>query len=955
MDSATTQPEAVLEDKFIDQLETLGYEKVAVRNEDDLTQNLKSQLEKHNNITLSDREFDQVLAELSRGDIFDKAVRLRDRINYKDDDGDTRSIELVNRLKWCKNEFQVTHQVTMEGSYGNRYDVTILINGLPLVQIELKRRGLEIKEAFNQTKRYHKHSYWVGWKLFGYIQVFVISNGVNTKYYANNPVGMLDFKQTFFWADRDNRRFSQLSEFAEVFLEKCQLSKLITKYVVMSETDRMLMVLRPYQYHAVEAIVERVRTSGRFGYIWHTTGSGKTLTAFKTAQILTGTSNVHKVLFVVDRKDLDYKTITDFNNFKKGSVDATNNTRELVRQLGDEDINLVVTTLQKLNNATLKRHHSQVMDGLRDKRMVFIFDECHRSQFGVTHKNILKFFPKAQMFGFTGTPIFAQNATFGEHGKRTTADLFEECLHKYVITDAINDENVLRFSIEYYRTFTEREDKDDEDIKVEAINTQEVWEAEERLNDVTDHIIANHARKTHNREFNAIFCVSNIKTLIRYYDLFKQKKESGEHDLKIATIFSYQVNEDDSDPSGSLDTDFIETSTDPVDEHNRDSLDRFIQDYNGTYGTNYSTKDSFYQYYQDIGKRVRERAKNKMTGKDIDILLVVNMFLTGFDCALLNTIYVDKNLKYHGLIQAYSRTNRILGSKKSHGNVLCYRNLKPATDQAVALFADKDALEKIALEPYGKYVEYFNDAVAKLREIADTVDSVDNLVREDDQAGFIKAFRRLIRLMNVLVCFTEFDFDKLDMDAQTFEDYKSKYLDLHDKIKTDRQKEEVSILDDIDFEMELIRRDNINVSYILDLLVAMKKATQGEREKRLRLIMRTLDTEVQLRSKRELIKQFIEQELPAISQGGDVRGAFYRYFEEQKEQAIESLCEDEGLDTQGLRRLIDNYKFNERMPVRRDVINIMHKRPMLRERIEVGNYIISKFRELVETFVDGID
>ena len=951
----TTQSEAALENDLIKQLQELGYEEVRIRNEDDLARNLRGQLEKHNDITLSDREFDQVLHELSRGDIFDKAARLRDSMNYRGDDGDTRTIELVNRLKWCKNEFQVTHQVTMEGSYGNRYDVTILINGLPLTQIELKRRGLEIKEAFNQTKRYHKHSYWAGWKLFEYIQVFVISNGVNTRYYANNPDKMLDFKQTFFWTDGDNKRLSLLSEFTEIFLEKCQLSKLITKYVVLNETDRMLMVLRPYQYHAVEAIVERVRTSEKFGYIWHTTGSGKTLTAFKAAQILTGTSNVHKVLFVVDRKDLDYKTITDFNNYKKGSVDSTDNTRALVRQMGDDYTKLVVTTLQKLNNATRKRRHSKVMDALRERRMVFIFDECHRSQFGVTHKNILKYFPKAQMFGFTGTPIFAENATSGEHGKRTTSDLFGECLHKYLIIDAINDENVLPFSIEYYKTFNGNEDKDNEDSKVEAINTRQVWEAEERLKAVTEDIIANHDRKTHKREFNAIFCVSNIDTLIRYYDLFRQKKESGEHDLKIATIFSYQINEDDSDPSGAIDTDFNETSTGPVNEHSRDSLERFIQDYNRTYGTNFSTKDSFYRYYQNIGKRVRERGKNRAAGKDIDILLVVNMFLTGFDSAMLNTIYVDKNLKYHGLIQAYSRTNRILGVKKSQGNVVCYRNLKPATDQAVVLFADKDALDKIALEPYGKYVEYFNDAVAKLREIAKTVDSVDELKREDDQAKFIKAFRTLMVHMNVLVCFREFDFNHLHMDEQMFQDYKSKYYDLHDKVRTRREKEEVSILDDIDFEMELIRRDNVNVSYILDLLVDMKKAKQGEQEKRRRFIMNTLDTEVQLRSKRELIKQFIEEHMPAIPPGGDVRGAFYRHVTEQREQAIESLCKDEGLDAQGLKKVIRNYIYTGKMPIRSDVINIMHTGPGLKERIEVGNRIISKFRKFAETFVDGID
>ena len=520
----TTQSEASIENDLIDQLQTLGYEKVRIRNEDDLARNLKGQLEKHNKTTFSDNEFKQVLNKIARGNIFDKAKILRDKVSYTRDDGKTAYIDLINKIMWCKNEYQVTHQITMEGAYENRYDVTLLINGLPLVQIELKRSGLELKEAFNQTNRYHRHSYSAGLGLFDYIQLFVISDVVNTKYYANNSVKKLDFKQTFFWADKDNQQIRQLSEFADVFLEKCQLSKLITKYIVLNETQKMLMVLRQYQYHAVEAIVERVKTSEKFGYIWHTTGSGKTLTSFKTAQILTGTPGVHKVMFVVDRKDLDNQTIIEFNSFKKKSVDGTNNTRMLVTQLGD-DTKLIVTTLQKLNNALSKRKYSDTMERLRDERMVFIFDECHRSQFGVTHKHIEAYFPNVQMFGFTGTPIFAENSSTNEHGKRTTADLFGDCLHKYVITDAIRDENVLKFSVEYLSTFKEKDNI--KDIRVEAIDTAEVLESEKRLELVTDHIIANHDRKTHNREFNAIFCVSDINTLVKYYNLFKQKKEPG--------------------------------------------------------------------------------------------------------------------------------------------------------------------------------------------------------------------------------------------------------------------------------------------------------------------------------------------------------------------------------------------------------------------------------------------
>ena len=978
-----TQSEAVLEKELVAQLQTLGYEKARIGNEDDLIHNLKTQLEKHNHITLSDKEFQGILLTLSRGNIFDKATRLRSTLDYNRDDGEIGYLELVDQINWCKNEFQVTRQVEMEGSYKNRYDVTLLINGLPLVQVELKRRGLELKEAFNQTNRYQRHSYWGGWGLFEYIQVFVISNGVNTKYYANNPVKQRDFKQTFYWADKDNRRITQLSEFADVFLEPCQLSKLVTKYVVLSDTEKLLMVLRQYQYHAVEAIVERVKTSDKFGYIWHTTGSGKTLTSFKAAQILTGTSGIHKVMFVVDRKDLDNKTIEDFNSYKQDSVDPTGDTRTLVQRLGD-DTKLIVTTLQKLNNAINKRRHATTMKPLRDKRMVFIFDECHRSQFGETHKRIKEYFPKAQMFGFTGTPIFAENSLTNEYGKRTTKDLFGECLHKYVITDAISDENVLRFSIEYIGIIKARENNR-ADIRVEAIDTAEVLEAEERLNGIVDHIIAHHDRKTHNRVFNAIFCVSDINTLVKYYNLFKRKQENGEHNLNIATIFSYQVNEDDSDDSDTMDTYFTGMSTGSVnrqsrggqnqvrdhekaydtdyptdssyqysDPHSRDRLENCIKDYNKAYGTNYKT-DTFYDYYRDIGKRVRYREKNRNTGEGIDILLVVNMFLTGFDSQWLNTIYVDKNLRYHGLVQAYSRTNRILGSKKSHGNVVCYRNLKPATDEAVALFADKDAVDTIALEPYEKYVELFNDAVAELLEIAATVDSVDALQREEDQLAFIRAFRGLLRLMNVLVTFTKFKFADLVMEEQTFEDYKSKYLDLNDKVKSDRQKEKVSILDAIDFEVELIHRDNINVSYILDLVIRLRNTKPDEYHRQVQAIISTLESEPELRSKKELIQRFIEEHVPAIPRDGDVNRTFEEYLSEQREQALQTLCDEEGLNREGLDRVIGNYLFTNKTPLRDDVIQTMSKQPRLKERRQVGERIIGRIMSYVETYIDGMD
>jgi type I restriction enzyme R subunit len=938
-----TQTEQQLENSLISQLENLGWQRVTIKDEAELVTNLKQQLEIHNKTSLSDGEFKQVLNKLSRGNIFEKAKTLRDKVDYRRDDGTTGYLELINQVHWCKNQYQVTNQITMEGKYKNRYDVTLLINGLPLVQIELKRRGLEMKEAFNQTNRYHRHSFSAGHGLVHFLLLFVISNGVNTKYFANCPVNQRDFKQTFFWADEDNKKISQLSDFSEAFLEKCTLSKMITKYIVLHESNQVLMALRPYQFYAVERIVERVKTTQKNGYIWHTTGSGKTLTSFKAAQILTQSPNVHKVVFVVDRKDLDFQTIKEFNSFQEGSVDATTNTSNLVKQFGD-DTPLIVTTLQKLNTAISRERHLKTMDALKDKRMVFIFDECHRSQFGETHKRITDYFQNVQMFGFTGTPIFAENAAKNALGKRTTKDLFSDCLHKYVITDAIRDENVLKFSVEYIRTFKGKEGI--QDIEVEAIDTAEVMEAPERLEKITDYIIANHSRKTHNKQFTAIMCVSNVKTLIAYYELFKQKKLTGDHDLNIATIFSYGVNEEDADADG--DDDFNDNNG-PVNQHSRDALEGCISDYNKQFGTNYNTKDSklFYAYYKDIGKRVKQ--------KEIDILLVVNMFLTGFDSKSLNTIYVDKNLKHHGLIQAYSRTNRIMGAKKSQGNVVVFRNLKPATDKAIELFANKDAQEEIMLAPYEDYVKKFEEAAKKLLAITPTVESVDDLVTEDDEAAFIKAFRDLIRIKNVLDCFSQFDFSTLPIDEQTFADYRSKYLDLYDKVRSDRQKEKVSILDDLDFEIELITRDKITVSYIITLLKNLQNADDSKKAKIRKTISDVLDTDAQLRSKKELIERFISDHFANLPPAADVGDEFDSYWEAQKKQALDTLEAEEKLEAEGLEKVMAAYQFTGRSPMRDDVIDIMKERPSLLKRKSVADRVIGKIRDFVETFIEGVD
>lgn len=943
------QPEQILENLLVSQLEKLGYQKVTIKDENALLLNLRTQLELHNKVKLSNGEFYQIQNFINKGNVFERAKILRDRVPYNSDGGENKTIELINQIDWCKNEFQVAQQISIEGKYKNRYDVTILINGLPLVQIELKRRGLELKEAFNQTNRYERHSYGFGQGLFQFIQIFVISNGVNTKFYANSPLKARSFKQTFYWSDVDNKLITQLSSFADVFLEPCHISKMITKYIVLNESQKVLMVLRPYQYYAVEAIIEKVKISHKPGYIWHTTGSGKTLTSFKTAQILTSIPKVHKVIFVVDRKDLDYQTIKEFNSFSKGSIDGTNNTDTLVKQLAGDN-KLIVTTIQKLNTAISKQRYLNRIEPLKDKRVVFIFDECHRSQFGKTHDAIKQFFRKSQMFGFTGTPIFDENAGTNEYGKRTTKMLFDECLHKYVITDAIRDENVLKFSVEYISTFKKKDHI--LDIDVEAIDETEVMNAPKRLNNITDYIIENHKRKTHNNEFTAIFCVSSVQTLIEYYKLFHEKRLKGQHNLKVATIFSYQANEEDKDAVGIIEDEEFMYAAEPRMEyptmHSRDTLEEFIRHYNKEFNTNFTTKDnqSFYNYYNDIAKRVKH--------KQVDILLVVNMFLTGFDSKTLNTLYVDKNLKYHGLIQAYSRTNRILNELKSQGNIVSFRNLKTATDDAIALFSNVNAKDEIIIQPYEEYVAKFNLAFIELLKIAPTVNSVNNLWDEEKEFEFIKAFRELIRLRNVLKTFTEFTHDDLFMNEQAFEDYKSKYLDLYDKSKNQSQKEKVSILNDIDFEIELIHRDEINVTYILKLLAKLKDSTKEEQEKQKKAILDTISGENHLRSKRELIEKFIQENLPNIEDSNDIADELYTFWNDERKQALEDLTKEEDLDFEKIQKLIGDYLFTEKEPLRDNLIEAMNYRPALKERKSIAERISSKIRKYIETFIEGL-
>ncbi len=956
------QAEYVLEEQLVQQLQTLGYELVVIKDENDLLANLKKQLEKHNKVQLSDTEFRKVLNHLSKGNVFDKAERLRDKFQFKRENGDVVYLEFLNLEYWCQNQYQVTHQVSMEGRYKNRYDVTLLINGLPLVQIELKRRGLELKEAFNQINRYQRHSFDSSYGLFQYIQIFVISNGVNTKYYANNR--RQEFKQTFFWADANNKKITHLEAFANVFLEKCHLSKMICKYIVLHQSNKILMVLRPYQYYATEAIVERVKNSQKNGYIWHTTGSGKTLTSFKTSQVLMDNPKIHKIIFVVDRRDLDDQTTKEFNHFVEDSVDSTTNTKTLVDQFTDtyktpkgvlKTAKLIVTTIQKLNNAISSSRHLKRMETERDKRFVFIFDECHRSQFGDTHQRIVSFFNNAQLFGFTGTPILAENAVSKSGKKQTTKDLFGDCLHKYVITDAIRDENVLKFSIEYVGRYKQKEGYETElDIKVEDIDTKELYESQERLEKITDYIIANHKRKTHGRFFSAMFCVSSIEILVKYYQLFQSKKEAGKHNLRIATIFSYGTNEEDKEADGHLDDESF-PSDGIVNQHSRDQLEAFIQDYNTMYQTDYSTKDSqsFYNYYRNIAKRLKDREKTSFQDKDrLDILLVVNMFLTGFDAKKVNTLYVDKNLKHHGLIQAFSRTNRIIGEKKSQGNIMCFRNLKKATDDAIALFSNPEAKEVIMMEPYEVYVKRFNEALIDLKAIVPTVDSVDDLLTEEDELAFVKAFRSLIRLMNILSHFADFSYDDLDISEQEYKGYKSKYLYIHRKVRFDRQKEKVSILQDVDFELELIHRDEVNVTYIIKLLRELAKAKN--KAKKRQQILDFLNTGVELRSKKELIEKFINNNLPNIKDEDQVEGAFHVFWQQEKQKALQSLCEEENLYQEQVEKVIEDFLFTGRRPLRDAILATLKETPRLMQRKTVTENLTNKIMEFVDIYVDGV-
>ena len=907
------QSEAQLEQQLIEQLQNQNYNAVSLPDYDALLDNFKEQFEAFNSAKLdgkplSLKEWERVLNYINGKSIFESAKLLRDKFVLERDDGTKPYLQFLDE-DYTKNRYQVTHQTTVVGKYTNRYDVTLLINGLPLVQIELKRRGIDIKEAVNQIMRYRKHSYQ---GLYHFIQLFVVSNGVDTKYFANSDKDIL-YSHTFFWTDDNNIRVTNLKDFSVVFLARDLLIKMLTKFTILNDTDKVLMVMRPYQVYATEALIRQATLTNRNAYIWHTTGAGKTLTSFKTAQILASMPNIKKVIFLVDRKDLDTQTTEEFNKFEAGSVDATDRTDILVKQMKDKNRQLIITTIQKMATAVKKPQYAKVMDLYRDEKVVFIIDECHRSQFGDMHKDIVRHFQKAQVFGFTGTPRFEVNGKVEGKVTQTTEKLFGECLHSYLIKDAIFDNNVLGFHIEYITTMKGAYDENDSTM-TEAIDVGELYMADERMTMVANHIVQNHKAKTRNRQYTAIFAVSSIPMLVKYYDIFK----SIDHDLNISGIFSYGANED----------------YEGHDEHSRDALERIISDYNKTFSTNFST-DTFSAYHKDIS----DRMKGKKT-KQLDILIVVNMFLTGFDSKPLSVLYVDKDMMYHDLLQAYSRTNRVEKETKPWGIIVCYRNLKQKTDDALALFSQGHP-DGILTQSFDFYVQKFNELVAGIKQLAPTPASIDMMYSEDDQKRFVVMFRELTRYLLSLQTFVEFSFDRshLDLSDQEYQDYKSKYLLLYRKNQTG--KEVVSVLDDVDFCIELMESNRINVAYIMNLIRNIDFTTKQTRERDIEHIKSELDRSdnLHLHKKIDILRAFLDQVVSGFDGTEDIDVEYNDFENKQKSEEIEDFAEQEGVDAKMLKGEIAEFEFTGVLNPGEIRDNITEPMPLLRKRSLVNRIV----------------
>ena len=949
----SVQSEAALENGLIDTLQKMNYEYVHIEEEKNLSANFKKQLEKHNKKKLeelgrtefTESEFEKILIYLEGGTRFEKAKKLRDLFPLELESGERLWVEFLNRTHWCQNEFQVSNQITVEGRKKCRYDVTILINGLPLVQIELKRRGVELKQAYNQIQRYHKTSFH---GLFDYIQLFVISNGVNTRYFANNPNS--GYKFTFNWTDAANVPFNDLEKFATVFFDKCTLGKIIGKYIVLHEGDKCLMVLRPYQFYAVEKILDRVENSNDNGYIWHTTGAGKTLTSFKAAQLVSELDDVDKVMFVVDRHDLDTQTQAEYEAFEPGAVDSTDNTDELVKRLHSNS-KIIITTIQKLNAAVSKQWYSSRIEEIRHSRIVMIFDECHRSHFGDCHKNIVKFFDNTQIFGFTGTPIFVENAVDGH----TTKEIFGNCLHKYLIKDAIADENVLGFLVEYYHG---NEDVDNAD--------------QDRMTEIAKFILNNFNKSTFDGEFDALFAVQSVPMLIRYYKIFKSLNPK----IRIGAVFTYAANSSQDDEQTGMNTGgFASESTGEADE-----LQAIMDDYNNMYGTSFTT-ENFRAYYDDINLRMK---KKKADMKPLDLCLVVGMFLTGFDSKKLNTLYVDKNMEYHGLLQAFSRTNRVLNEKKRFGKVVCFRDLKSKVDEAIKLFSNGTPLEDIVRKPFNEVKRDYQELTKDFLEHYPEPHFVDYLQSENDKKQFILAFRDIIKKHAEIQIYNEFEKEANDlgMTEQQFMDFRSKYLDIYDtfaakpteqpsgyKVQDDESgmvaepdpsENDTTGLGDIDFCLELLHSDIINVAYILELIADLNPYSEDYTEKRQHIID-TMIKDAELRSKAKLIDGFIQKNVDDDRDNfmarkqkadgtSDLEERLNNYIVTERNNAVNTLAKEEDLDTSVLNHYLSEYDYlqKEQPEIIQEALKEKHL-GLIKKRKALTR-IMERLRSIIRTF-----
>lgn len=1001
------QSEAELEKEFIHLLGEQSYEYLSIHKEADLIANLRKKLEELNDYVFTDSEWEQFFNNCIAGQndgIVEKTRRIQDdhiQVLHRDN-GSTKNISLIDKTHIHNNKLQVINQyVVTEGTHDNRYDVTILVNGLPLVHIELKRRGVAIREAFNQINRYQRESFWAASGLFEYVQIFVISNGTNTKYYSNstrfNAIKDANsskvkkektsnsFEFTSFWADANNRIIPDLIDFTKTFFAKHTILNILTRYCVFT-SENMLLVMRPYQIVATEKILERITVADNYkwygktkggGYIWHTTGSGKTLTSFKTAQLASRLSYIDKVLFVVDRKDLDYQTMKEYDRFEKGAANSNTSTAILKKQLENPNARIIITTIQKLATFIKKNQEHEVYD----KRVVIIFDECHRSQFGDMHIAITRRFKKYHLFGFTGTPIFAINAGVGKNPNlKTTEQAFGDKLHTYTIVDAINDKNVLPFRVDFIKTMDKNDDIPDD--QVWDIDREKAYMAPTRISQVTKYILEHFNQKTYRGEktyaynvlmnissvasagaketveeikkkqrlsgFNSIFAVASVPMAKLYYNEFKkQMEEDPTKKLKIALIYSYGANEEDDD--GILDEENPE-NTDALDASSREFLENAIKDYNEIFKTNYDTSsEKFQNYYKDVSLRMKNR--------EIDLLIVVNMFLTGFDATTLNTLWVDKNLKMHGLIQAYSRTNRILNSIKTFGNIVCFRNLQKRTDSAISLFGDKNASGIVMLRPYQDYYYGYDDKdgvhkqgyVELINELTSMFPLTEPcIIGEQNQKDFISLFGAILRMRNLLTSFDDFIGNNVLSDRD-LQDYLGRYQDLRDEWKKRREdatKENIN--DDIVFEIELVKQIEINIDYIL-LLVKKYHDTHCEDKEVLISIKRAVESSPELRSKKALIENFIA----GINEVDDVLAEWREYVAKEKEKELNRIIEEEKLKPEETRKFMDNsFRDGALKTIGTDIDKLMP--PVSRfgagNRAEKKQSVIEKFKTFFERF-----